>query len=79
MAMGVYSSIRFGTFIGFATGGYAYERRGVAGIVIVDVVLLVIGLIVRDAATGGAQRARLTKVDSATFDEQNVPTLTGGT
>jgi MFS family permease len=65
-AMGVYSSIQFfGTFIGSATGGYAYGRWGAAGIVIFDVVLLVIWLILsfgmqlpaaRAVAPAGGQR-----------------------
>ena len=46
VAIGVYSSVQFfGTFLGAVIGGFSYGRWGVAGVVIVDTVLLVTWLI----------------------------------
>jgi MFS family permease len=43
VAIGVYSSVQFfGTFVGAATGGFAYGAWGLPGVVIVDIALLVI-------------------------------------
>jgi MFS family permease len=47
MAIGVFASIQFfGAFFGAAAGGYLYGRWGTAGIVILNVALIVIWLVV---------------------------------
>jgi MFS family permease len=116
-AIGVFSSLQFfGTFLGAVAGGFLYGQWGVAGVVILDVLLLVIwlglafgmkvppalsartyslpklgqgreGSLLSDLrAVPGVHEALVNpgenmlhlRVDSASFDEQNVLKLIAG-
>jgi MFS family permease len=116
-AIGVFRSLQFfGTFLGAVAGGYLYGQWGVAGVVILDVLLLVIwlgfafgmkvppalsartyslaklghgreGSLLSDLrAVPGVYEALVSpeedmlhlRVDSASFDEQNVLKLIAG-
>jgi len=58
MAIGVFASLQFlGAFCGAAAGGYIYERWATAGVVILNVVLLVIWLMLAVGTRAPTQRA----------------------